>query len=338
MLPDTAAFFRGDTINTNPKKYALSCARLLAFIMIISAHIIEKLFYGQDGPASTLCSVLTCGVELFMLISGYLYGSRVDLFKSKSVIRFLFDRFKRILLDYYIYFFLVIIPVFILFDPNNINITSAFKMFICHTPLTGVHHLWFISYILFCYLITPLLVYYKNHFISSNSFMSVFIGMALLLVANELILRYLLLYFTPGVIDAYIIGFFLPGLFSNKQLRIAISIPLFVLSSILCINNLFDSTYMRIFASLSLFSTVLFLYNCYPIKNRNIIHILDLSDKLSYDLYICHMIYLQTIPLLWLTNSILLNILLVLFSTIISAVILNMISNTISKTKVLQIT
>ena len=76
----------------NQEDYGISLARTVGVILIISCHVLQ--FYGNE-----LAWWLNCGVQLFLGLSGFIYGQR----KIDDDFGFIKKRFVRILKDYYIY-------------------------------------------------------------------------------------------------------------------------------------------------------------------------------------------------------------------------------------------
>ena len=131
----------------NKKNYVISILRLLAFCMIVSCHICQH--YGNE-----FAWWLNCGVQIFLLISGFLYGQKENVLAR--------DFYKRnaakILIDYYI-FLVIILPIYI-FVFHSKFLPSDFVKFSLGlgTRINGLGHLWYISIIVVCYGITPLVL------------------------------------------------------------------------------------------------------------------------------------------------------------------------------------
>ena len=71
------------------------------------------------------------------------------------MISFCRKQFLKILIDYYV----VLIPVMALlffFQRESISLTLVLKCLCTFGTVNGGGHLWYIRYILFCYLLTPL--------------------------------------------------------------------------------------------------------------------------------------------------------------------------------------
>lgn len=167
-------------------------------------------------------------------------------------------------------------------------------------------------------------------------------------------------YFNSAWINSYIFGFFLPDIINyiekNRQksyiiISIIIGIVLNIIKKYIrydfqptlesgSMNWLFCQYYInysRVFFAISLFVSFKYCGNVilqYILNNNRthikscILKILEISDKYSFDIYICHMIYIKgPLSLLSITNIYIVNILIMLLVTISSAIILRDISD-----------
>lgn len=130
------------------KNNGIRIVRFLAMISVFFCHILQAM----DNAA---CFYLNVGVWLFLFISGYIYGNR----EIKDVAAFYKGRAVRILIPYYLV--LASIIAINIFKGENIRLIELVSSALClqwygySVPNCG--HLWYISCILFCYLITPVL-------------------------------------------------------------------------------------------------------------------------------------------------------------------------------------
>ena len=97
------------------------------------------------------------GVQLFLCISGFLYGYK----NIENVTDFYNKRLKKILIPYYLVFVSFGIVEFI-FDRVSFSVKSFILGLVLCSEVNGAEHLWFIPTILMCYFITPLLQEYRN--------------------------------------------------------------------------------------------------------------------------------------------------------------------------------
>ena len=151
------------------KDYSISLLRMLAVISIIFCHSFEyssSIFVDKGWILESIGNYLANGVQVFLIISGFLYGakSKKNLFSdSKTRIKFLIKNSLKILKDYWLYCILVIFPVYYFKEPLVLTKTKIIEVLVTSDTISGVHHLWFIPYILFCYFLTPYLYDIKEY-------------------------------------------------------------------------------------------------------------------------------------------------------------------------------
>lgn len=128
--------------------YPLSLIRFLSVCSIVLCHILS--YYGND-----LSNWFNVGTQVFLCISGYLYGQK-DIKDCKS---FYLRRFVKILIPFYI----VLIPALILnILTGKIDVFTGLRALLMNVTVEGGGHLWFVPTILFCYVITPILQSFFN--------------------------------------------------------------------------------------------------------------------------------------------------------------------------------
>lgn len=139
--------------NTKDKDYSISFARFMATIFIFLCHYYQ---YYCDG----LTFWFNVSVQMFFFISGLLYANR----KIDDPIAFLIKGFKKILVPYYIY---VIIACVIgrIFIPNDCTWHIVLKLLCLDAEgsYMALNNLWFISHILFCYIMAPLFLKWLDY-------------------------------------------------------------------------------------------------------------------------------------------------------------------------------
>lgn len=123
--------------------------RVIALLLIITCHIMQK--YGN--PWAYVCNV---GVQMFLLISGFLYGKKEEV-KWKE---FYISRIKKVYLPYILYLS-VAIPLLVLIKHVSVSwqqiVVYAVNLQAFFTPIDGLNHLWFLSILMIGYLLTPLI-------------------------------------------------------------------------------------------------------------------------------------------------------------------------------------
>lgn len=278
--------------------YAISLVRMLAMVMIITCHFMQ--FYGME-----LAFWLNVGVQIFLCISGFLYGKKV----INDDMAFIISNFKKILKDYYIYVFICII-LYTLFVPELMPIRTVILLLLCRTTVDGLGHLWFINCILCCYFITPLIDKIERK-ISGDGTIKYILKIGCLLIGIEIIFYYYVQSVTGAWVNCYVIGFLLGKYVkSGKELK-KINRMIFPLTVILNIGqiylqyinksvvsreNIFFVRYIN-YAHICLGITIFLVIYLFFQDKRCLLEpfkkILTLSDKYSYDIFLVHSLYIM---------------------------------------------
>lgn len=313
------------------KDASISFIRMIAMTFIVVCHIFQT--YQNE-----LCYWFNVGVQIFLIISGFLHSQKE--YSKESSLDILKKQFKKILLPYYLWLFLVVL-LYTFFSPNSLSISSIINSMFCSGSLVGQGHLWFIPYILFCYIITPYLYWIKNKIIDRTLLQSILLWLAILglvLVVSSLYNSY----FRPEILTCYILGYAVADLFNrfNKikrkttilvfLLALALNVIKICILYIYCLD--FDGieliafsyfkSYSHVFLGLAIF--LLLLYYGKKIKYSKI---MLYSDKYSYEIYLVHALFiLSPLNLLFWTDVVWINILASVCCTIICSVFLNVIT------------
>lgn len=306
---------------------SISCARMISMIMIFLCHILQ--YYNN-----WFAWWLNVGVYSFIAISGLLYGEK-EINDSAS---FLARRMKKILIPYWLYLPFAFSSIWLI--SGSLDIKNSVGMFFLTSTVTGLNHLWYMRYVMICYIITPLLCEFKKYV--NNHLYSKMLSWIILCATLQIICSMGFPSFRMSVINTYIASFALSGILIQRQSKYGRLISLFLIClslffnvlKIVCIcrhytfpgYHLFsDYCHMTLGLAILDFCLVLFRnvkYNC----------LLNFSDKHSYSIYICHhLLILGPLSLMSLTQYAALNITLILIITLISAMILTQYSNWIIK-------
>ena len=276
----------------------LSFVRFFSLVLIIICHFLQ--YYGIE-----LAFWLNVGVQIFFILSGYLYG-RKDV---GGILEFYGKRVKKILVPYYSF---LIIMVFVYIGggyKEYINRQSVTNLFLCNGTIKGLGHLWFISYILFCYLLTPVLNDIRNRIIKYN-FARKLIYCVLLMVLVHIICDKFIPYFNGYNVNCYIAGYSISILSQDKEdfkfarNTLLICSPLMlVMNGIQIYSNYINSgsaiaeikfsiPYFDGYAHMLLgVCSFLFIYIICPFRKNN--WLLTFSDQNSYYIYLVHNIFIQ---------------------------------------------
>ena len=312
------------------KQANLSCVRLIATLMIISCHILQ----GLNLEAAFWLNV---GVQVFFVLSGFLYSKK----EIKDVKKFYKKQYRKIIISYIILIIIIFSIVIITKGPMIYNKFTLLGIFLGFQNWTGtlalLSHTWFVSYILICYLITPILKRIKIFNNTENYFKTIlgFIALALIL---QLFISYGIINVNGSYILLYIAGYILGNTNPKKLWKICIAftfltlliLPLRIMVQYYNPTNLINYiNYFRIGTSNfisyhhGLIGISLFLIIAIIFKKIKYNKLLYYSDKYSYYVYLVHQIFiLNQFSLLDITNYLWINIILILFITIVSAIAL----------------
>lgn len=244
---------------------------------IVACHLCQ--LYGL--PAAW---VLNIGVQVFLMISGWLYGLRPDF---SDIRNWYAKRLIRICIPYWIILTLTLI-LNALFASRYISIREAILCISCIKSglVPNAAHLWYVSVMLLCYLLTPALSYLWRRKPWSIAPCCI----ALLCFGNQLV--------SEGIwcVD-YIIGFILGRLVrEGVDERYVLSFTVFVAGSgslVLWIISLQTGvsvgTSLHLLGGPLLFSLFRLLLGSERYKPSNSLRsILRLNDSYSYEIYLVH--------------------------------------------------
>ena len=314
---------------------SISFVRMLAMMFIVICHVMQ--YYDME-----LAWWFNVGVQIFLCISGYLYGRK----RILDIRVFYRKNFVKILIDYEIVVFAAVAAT-VLFTDTVITVEEIAGAVLTVSTIAGGAHLWFIPTILMCYLLTPL---YERIFSRAEQSHKLLVPAAVLLfVMNELVFRQMFSYFNAAWINCYLIGFALRR-FQQYRFWYTGSAWLLTLTGAVCISiqasvrylqliTLTDAwrpfyypmcDYGHVFLGVALFCSGRVLLR--PFCNINLIQrILRLSDRYSYQIYLTHHFFiLGPLSLMALTANSYVNVVLVLLLTVLTAVLLQKTSAKIS--------
>lgn len=323
------------------KNYAISMVRLIATALIVLCHI-ERFF---EHPLALWFNV---GVQIFLCMSGYLYGQKK---LNGDELSFYKKQFSKILLDYYI----VIIPMIILYYICAKSVFSwvpAARTLFAYGPpfILGGGHLWYVQFCLVCYLFTPLL---------ARIFDKIFEGAVKEIVIKSILFGILVFilfetffrYFTSAWIMCYVFGFFLGRLFGERRyLCLSRGVTLIIIALAIIMNTIQIVQDYILHYELTEMTSLFYLYFCnyaHTFLGCSLFVILKIffshifgegcpfviqticswSDRISYDIYLVHEFFLEgPFALIAITACVPINIAIFLTATIMSAVLINQVS------------
>ncbi len=323
----------------------ISIIRSFAMLCIIVCHLL-----GWFPKISFFSQLFNVGVPIFFIISGYLYGHK----KIKNILPWYKKQFFKIVIPIYIYILICALVLLCLGKIGSIDpLKSVFVLF----QLTGfiksrigniiTAHLWFISYILFCYLITPMIGHLSKN-ITIKKASVIITCLALIEIFAMLILRLSVIAWIPGVLS-YVLAFFIGALWNKKMSKkryILLTIAMIVsIIMRLLVKNLADSkiidcliydgiisVYTHCVLAYWLFYSLYLFFSKYDNLLKNLYPICKICDYYSYEVYICHYMFLVgVLSFKELTPYIGANVFCFILITVFYAVIIKQISSFLIK-------
>ncbi len=291
------------------RNVSIQLIRIVAMMMIITDHL---LYFVNFQGKSIIVQISNSGVMIFLFISGYLYGNRqINNWKNWFV-----NRLIRICIPVWIFVIIDLIIEQLLYGRFQIKYILIYLFnvqgFVNGTP--GGLPLWFITLILICYLITPLLYKLKKTKISRV--------VKVLIIALIIIIQIALAYITDiGMvyghklswciiaIGVYAIGFFVgEKIVNDKQtIRKDIVITLIAVATSVCVvimNKKIDNTilYNDVIMWYGIIVVDLWIVTIfYRIGNiswiKHCIAIVNYLDKISFEFYIVHYLIIMAVTL-----------------------------------------
>lgn len=318
---------------TDEQSYSVKMVRIISTFMIFLCHTVF-LFGDVIGLSAQFFNI---AVTVFFFISAYLFSLRE---KIGGVLCWYKRRLVRIIVPYYI-LHIVLIVLYLIFgkEINVYNwITNLFIVSgITETPVSGTGHMWFISAILICYIVTPLLYRIREN---NKSFILFLLMLFVLYVFIAIYLKDIIGTYFISVFE-YILAFFVLKKYINKINPKKADIIGFIVLIIGCLLKIvfvkcFDNTilYLKFLVQLcsvligfGIFTTIYF----FTINNykffKKFYKVVSFLDGFSYEFYLVHMILIQgELSILLFKNSIL-NIILAFVVSSILGYMLHLVSN-----------
>lgn len=318
------------------RDYSISFIRLLAMSFIVICHIMQYFDF-------ELAWWFNVGVQIFLCLSGYLYGKK----KKIDTIKFYIRNFFKI----FISFCVVIIPFIIIeYLYNFIKLDIVIDVIIGVKYIPGGEHLWFIATILLCYFLTPFLFDYFNYIKNKKKMLVYFI---LLLYIIYVVNSSFVPHFRPAWISCYVIGFFLARISEYEKMY---NIVYVIICCLMLLTNaiqisidyifkinvnyyyyyyLHFCNYAHVLLGVFIFMSLRKMLMLININDKSFLKfqkILDITDNYSYEIYLVHQFFiLGPFTLMGLTDYNIINIVIIVFLTCVIAFIVKKISVKLSK-------
>ena len=316
------------TMAEQSKLYAADWFRAFACLLILFCHLVGF----SDIPYGTAAAqFLNIGVEMFLLLSGFLFGVRGGC--KPSVLKWYAKRLRRIYTPYLL-FLLVLLSVYLI-TQTRIDILQWLKTISGFQGFDGVHgaeQTWYITLSLICYLFTPAISLICNWWLKQTLSTQRFFTAVVFIIPAALaffVSDNVWIFLVPLV--WYSLAFFAGRKWSqfqvSKQTALIACGLAFVLLLTRFIGHLYlDGTllYDRIIVSYEHFCAA----GCFGMvfawlfRNREAGKIVTFLSRNSFEVYLYHVMFISgPISMLNLTDLLIVNWLIIIFVTIaISAI------------------
>ena len=283
----------------NERNVSIQLIRIVAMFMIVTDHMIH---YCNIPMKSMIMQLTNSGVFIFLFISGYLFGNK----KIDNWGKWFLKRGLRIFIPYWVFLLIYFIVEEIVWQDVGIKevLIYSFNLQGIFGTRSSTNPLWFLTLIMICYLLTPILSKFKRSLASKK--------IAILLVVvyfiTQMIIAY---YYDAGLIYGHTIGwcmlafgvygiaFFIGDRLLFKEINIkkelVVTIVVIACSGIIIIlRNFLDGR--RIYMIIMWYGMGLVDY--WIICTLNIIGqtrpthlfktVIDYLDSISYEFYLVH--------------------------------------------------
>lgn len=318
------------------KEINIQLLRITSMFMILACHFFNEL---GNTFGNSLAQFFNVGVFIFIIISGYLFGKK----NIDNVKEWYIKRGVRIFIPLWIWTIVVNIIYAIMGMQDKISIKyiviTILNLQGFFGTTLGLSHLWFLSVIMICYFITPILQKFRN-----QNFKKIFLILLGLMIcsvaisfANKQIGRYLFICLV--YVFAYYYSSLKLNIISVKNIYVYALIILAIILRIIgkkYLDNTIIYTNFIVLLTHTLIAMgifILFKKININLKNKIILKLIDNIDNISLYVYIVHYIFcVGPIDIVnkWSYQSILEIILTIFLSTVI-AFILWKICNKITK-------
>lgn len=330
------------------KDWSISCARLIAMCFIIACHMMQRDDFASDiyGVHIKWAFWFNIGVQMFLFISGFLYGT-----KRIDTVIFYKKAFSKILVDYYVFIFamLIVIGVSPLLD---IGFEGTFRLLTFSGTVPGLGHLWFVPTILFCYLLTPILSELLNT-LDKRSDIRFWAEAILLVIIIHINIFVLFKSFNAAWINCFVFGMFYSRINERNKINkkvfnwIIVALCLLILPVQFRIDywphrdlpklmaTLYGqfTDYGHVFLGIAVVILIRFVFKILEKQIKTDNHpFLNWTDRYSYDVYLVHHVFVQSaFACVEFFSNRLVALPLAIMLTIIFSVILNYTSNYLRK-------
>ena len=292
--------------NSCEKDYSISCVRFISMCLIVVCHIMQRDNYTLKiaGVSMGIAQWFSVGAQMFLIISGYLYGKKDNI----DTVLFYKKQFSKILIDYYV-FVCIIILIIRASTVWSVERSGKIALLTCTGTVPGLGHLWFVSTILICYLLTPIFHSFIKEIDNEEKDWLFFTKTIVLILIVHIVVKLFFDMWIPAWINCYVIGMIYSRFEKRFNKRY---LPLLTILCVLMVgtrlkfdywsNNELPEMFTDMYGAFCYYVKVVlgmflvvFVREIYKkfekVSGKKKHIILSWSDKYSYDVYLVHQIF-----------------------------------------------
>lgn len=307
------------------KNFSIQYLRVISMLMIVLCHIVQQ----STNPYIQITSqFFSVGVFIFFAISGFLYGGKKLDNGENTYKSWYINRWQKVLWPFYIFLIFLLLIYIILQKPIELKnwLFQFLNLQGLEIYVNGAEHLWFLTILAVCYLITPLLNEWKKQKIRF-SYIILLVLWIMVCVSTYFIntqlgiyLIYLIVY-----ILGYILGYKKPQIFSNKKRILLCAAVVFAVCVRLLTRFLWDGTPLYNVLCVGITQSVisismLLLFLSFKFRE---VKLINFFDSISYEIYLVHYMFIVgPLHIIGITGNLALDSLAVIGVSIVSAFLL----------------
>ena len=308
----------------------ISYLRVLAVISILLCHLVVE---SSNPYVQMTGQFFNIGVEIFFIISGFCFGLQGEI---KDSLKWYNKRLKRIFIPYWIFF--IAIALIYMVKGLKINIlnyiTCLFGVQGAVVGVQGADHTWFITSLLICYIVTPIISAFYCTLSQDKKKLYLIVFIQAIIIPLFLVLIPCRSFYTVGVnipfyMAAYCIGRDFYNYSMNKKAGMGFLIVMILAFVIRLIGKatidgtkIYDciivifTQYIAAFCILGLFVTIF--------RNIKKSKLIDIICGISFEIYLYHYMFIVgPVSLMKITNSYVINCVIVIAITVLVSYTLN---------------
>lgn len=281
--------------------------RILAMFFIVLCHLCG--YFGLNA----FRQLFNVGVPIFFFMSGFLYADK----EINSVKKFAINRWKKMCIPMYIFIFSFVVLEYILFKNDTLwgasvlyllNLQGVSWLFLKSpidlSPIEGMGPLWFLTMIMFCYILLVMLKKWENK--NGDAFYNKHKNLIIVLLVIIDLLCLLLFEVQLAYILTFYLGYIegkVKNVLTKKRYIFGTAFMVFAILARLLSRNYIDDTTLytygiavlsQIVLAIWIYHTVCVMCEWNKICEEHIVlgSLMDKLDGLSLYIYMCHNIVL----------------------------------------------